>query len=56
MKREKVCYEEEVKPYRKTDYKSIIYIYIYILDVGFLIRTYSGNVTFFFIKFSNHLC
>ena len=26
---EKECYEEEVQPYRKTDYKPIIYIYIY---------------------------
>ena len=25
---EKECYEEEVQPYRKTDYKPIIYIYI----------------------------
>ena len=23
------CYEEEVQPYRKMDYKPIIYIYIY---------------------------
>ena len=28
MKKE--CYEEEVQPYRKTDYKPIIYIYTYI--------------------------
>ena len=26
--RKKVCYKEEVKPHRKTDYKPIIYIYI----------------------------
>ena len=25
---EKECYEEEVQPYRKMDYKPIIYIYI----------------------------
>ena len=25
---EKECYEEEVQPYRKVDYKPIIYIYI----------------------------
>ena len=25
---EKECYEEEVQPYRKTDYKPIIYIYM----------------------------
>ena len=26
----KECYEEEVQPYRKANYKPIIYIYIYI--------------------------
>ena len=26
------CYEEEVQPYRKTDYKPIIYIYIFTLN------------------------
>ena len=26
------CYEEEAQPYRKTDYKPIIYIYIYIIS------------------------
>ena len=31
MEKECECYEEEVQPYRKTDYKPIIYIYIYIL-------------------------
>ena len=30
MEKECECYEEEVQPYRKTDYKPIIYIYIYI--------------------------
>ena len=30
MKKECECYEEEVQPYRKTDYKPKIYIYIYI--------------------------
>ena len=29
MERECECYEEEIQPYRKTDYKPIIYIYIY---------------------------
>ena len=28
MEKECECYEEEVQPYRKTDYKPIIYIYI----------------------------
>ena len=31
MKKE--CYEEEVKPYRKTDYKPMIYIDAYISQV-----------------------
>ena len=26
MEKERECYEEEVQPYRKTDYKPIIYI------------------------------
>ena len=30
---EKECCEEEVQPYRKTDYKVIIYIYIYIYNI-----------------------
>ena len=30
MEKDCECYEEEVQPYRKTDYKPIIYIYIYI--------------------------
>ena len=29
-RKKKECYEEEVQPYRQTDYKPIIYIYIYI--------------------------
>ena len=29
MEKECECYEEEVQPYLKTDYKLIIYIYIY---------------------------
>ena len=29
MEKECECYEEEVQPYQKTDYKPIIYIYIY---------------------------
>ena len=32
------CYDEEVQPYRKTDYKPIIYIYINILDLPCIIN------------------
>ena len=33
MEKECECYEEEVQPYRKTDYKSIIYILNYFVQI-----------------------
>ena len=37
MEKECECYEEEVQPYRKTDYKPIIYIYMFIVSKALLI-------------------
>ena len=40
MEKDCECYEEEVQPYRKTDYKPIIYIFcddlLPVLDPGML--------------------
>ena len=40
MEKECECYEEEVQPYRKTDYNPIIYIYIYTKSIGIQLITY----------------
>ena len=51
MEKECECYEEEFQPYRTSDYKPIIYIYIYIVKTKI-----AGSASL--IQFCNytHLC